>query len=92
MYLTKLRENALPTETEFKNWPPPPTDAEKARLRENARKLLIQKGLPQALTSVMGAVASREALGKIFDCLQVETIARGFVFSILLQSLRAVII
>lgn len=92
MYLTKLRENALPTETEFKNWPPPASDAEKARLRENARKLLIQKGLPQALTSVMGAVASREALGKIFDCLQVETIARGFVFSILLQSLRAVII
>lgn len=92
MYLTKLRENALPTETEFKNWPPPPSDAEKARLRENARKLLIQKGLPQALTSVMGAVASREALGKIFDCLQVETIARGFIFSILLQSLRAVIL
>lgn len=92
MYLAKLRENALPTETELKNWPPPPSDAEKERLRENARRLLIQKGLPQALTSVMGAVASREALGKIFDCLQVETIARGFVFSILLQALRAVII
>ena len=92
MYLAKLRENALPTEAELKNWPPPPSDAEKERLRENARRLLIQKGLPQALTSVMGAVASREALGKIFDCLQVETIARGFVFSILLQALRAVII
>ena len=91
-YLTKLRENALPTETEMKSWPPPPTEDEKERLRENARKLLVQRGLPQALTSVMGAVASREALEKIFDCLQVETIARGFVFTILLQVLRAVII
>lgn len=91
-YLTKLRENALPTETEMKSWPPPPTEVEKERLRENARKLLVQRGLPQALTSVMGAVASREALEKIFDCLQVETIARGFVFTILLQVLRAVII
>lgn len=91
-YLTKLRENALPTEIEMRSWPPPPSEDEKERLRENARKLLVQKGLPQALTSVMGAVASREALEKIFDCLQVETIARGFVFTILLQVLRAVII
>lgn len=91
-YLTKLRENALPTEIEMRSWPPPPSEDEKERLRENARKLLVQKGLPQALTSVMGAVASREALEKIFDCLQVETIARGFVFTILLQALRAVII
>lgn len=92
LYLTKLRENALPTELEMKCWPPSPSDAEKERLRENARRLLVQRGLPQALTSVMGAVASREALEKIFDCLQVETIARGFVFSILLQALRAVIL
>lgn len=91
-YLTKLRENALPTEVEFNSWPPPPTEDEKERLRENARKLLVQKGLPQALTSVMGAAASREALEKIFDCLQVETIARGFVFTILVQVLRAVMI
>ena len=92
LYLTKLRENALPTEVEMKCWPPSPSDAEKERLRENARRLLVQRGLPQALTGVMGAVASREALEKIFDCLQVETIARGFVFSILLQALRAVIL
>lgn len=91
-YITKLRENVLPTEIEMRTWPPPPSEDEKERLRENARKLLVQRGLPQALTSVMGAVASREALEKIFDCLQVETIARGFVFTILLQVLRAVII
>ncbi|KAJ5447844.1 PX-associated sorting nexin 13 [Penicillium cf. griseofulvum] len=87
-YLVKLRENALPTEEELKSWPPPPSEEEKVRLRDTARKLFVQRGIPQALTSVMGAAASREALEKIFDSLQVESIARGFVFSILLQGLR----
>lgn len=87
-YLVKLRENALPTEEEFKLWPPPPSEEEKIRLRDTARKLFVQRGIPQALTSVMGAAASREALEKIFDSLQVESVARGFVFSILLQGLR----
>ncbi|KAF9883442.1 hypothetical protein FE257_003440 [Aspergillus nanangensis] len=91
-YLIKLRENALPTEAELKSWPPPADDAEKEHLRETARKLLVQRGLPQALTSVMGAAASREALEKVFDCLQIERIARGFVFSVLLQALRAAIL
>jgi hypothetical protein len=87
-YLTKLRENALPTEEELKAWPPPPSEEEKIRLRETARKLFVQRGIPQALASVMGAAASREALEKIFDSLQVESVARGFVFSVLLQGLR----
>ncbi|OQE13905.1 hypothetical protein PENFLA_c042G00561 [Penicillium flavigenum] len=87
-YLVKLRENALPTEEELKAWPPPPNEEEKIRLRDTARKLFVQRGIPQALTSVMGAAASREALEKIFDSLQVESVARGFVFSILLQGLR----
>jgi hypothetical protein len=87
-YLVKLRENALPTEEELKAWPPPPSEEEKVRLRDTARKLFVQRGIPQALTSVMGAAASREALEKIFDSLQVESVARGFVFSILLQGLR----
>ncbi|KAJ5170658.1 PX-associated sorting nexin 13 [Penicillium coprophilum] len=87
-YLVKLRENALPTEEELKAWPPPPSDEEKIRLRDTARKLFVQRGIPQALTSVMGAAASREALEKIFDSLQVESVARGFVFSTLLQGLR----
>lgn len=87
-YLLKLRENALPTEEELKAWPPPPSEEEKIRLRDTARKLFVQRGIPQALTSVMGAAASREALEKIFDSLQVESVARGFVFSILLQGLR----
>jgi hypothetical protein len=87
-YLTKLRENALPTEEELGAWPPPPSEEEKSELREKARKLFVQRGIPQALTSVMGAAASREALEKIFDSLQVDTVARGFVFSIMLQGLR----
>jgi hypothetical protein len=87
-YLKKLRENALPTEAELKAWPAPPSEEEKAQLRDTARRLFVQRGIPQALTSVMGAAASREALEKIFDSLQVETMARGFVFSLMLQGLR----
>lgn len=87
-YVRKLRENALPTEAELKAWPPSPSDQEKAQLRDTARRLFVQRGIPQALTSVMGQAASREALEKIFDSLQVESVARGFVFSVLLQGLR----
>lgn len=89
-HLTKLRENSLPTEEELKAWPPPPTEEEKAKLRLKARKLLVEQGMPQALTSVMGAAASGEALGRVFDCLQVEQVARGLVFALILQGIRAV--
>ncbi|KAJ5286914.1 hypothetical protein N7478_002600 [Penicillium angulare] len=87
-YLKKLRENALPTEAELLAWPPPATEEEKEQLRIKARRLFVQRGIPQALTSVMGAAASREALEKIFDSLQVQSVAQGFVFSVLLQGLR----
>ena len=87
--LTKLRENALPTEAELKNWPKPLSDDEKENLRTKARKLLVEKGMPAALTSVMGAAASGEALGRVFDSLQVESVARGFMFAIILQAIRA---
>ena len=89
-HLTKLRENSLPTEEELTAWPPPPTDEEKATLRLKARKLLVERGMPQALTSVMGAAASGEALGRVFDCLQVEAVARGLMFALTLQGIRAV--
>ena len=89
-HLSKLRENALPTEEELKAWPPPPSDEEKERMRQNARKLLVEKGMPQALTSVIGAAASGEALGKVFDCLQVPEVARGLIFALVLQGVRAV--
>ena len=88
-HLLKIRENALPTEEELKAWPPPLNEAEKERKRQKARKLLVEKGMPQALTSVMGAAASGEALGRVFDCLQVPEVARGLVFALILQGVRA---
>ncbi|KAL8795044.1 MAG: hypothetical protein Q9195_002492 [Heterodermia aff. obscurata] len=88
-HLTKLRENALPTEVELKNWPKPLDEGEKKKLRSKARKLLVEKGMPAALTSVMGAAASGEALGRVFDSLQVESVAKGFMFAIILQAIRA---
>lgn len=90
--LLKLRETALPTEEELRQWPPPPSPEEREKLRQEARKLLIQRGMPQALMSVMGAAATGEALGRVFDCLQVEEVARGLVFALVLQALRAVIL
>ena len=89
-HVHKLRQNALPTEEELKAWPPPSNEEEKERKRVKARKLLVEKGMPQALTSVMGAAASGEALGRVFDCLQVEEVARGIVFALVLQGVRAV--
>ncbi|KAL6239169.1 hypothetical protein BDW75DRAFT_251212 [Aspergillus navahoensis] len=91
MYLTKLRENALPTAEELNSWSTLMSDAEMERQRQAARRILVQKGLPKAITGVMGAVASGEALGKVFDSLQIDIVARGFVFSILLQALRAIV-
>ena len=89
--IQKTRENALPTEEELKMWPPPPTDEEKEARRKKARKLLVEKGMPAALTSVMGSAASGECLGKVFDCLQVPEVARGLVFALTLQGVRAVV-
>ena len=88
-HLLKLRENSLPTEEELKAWPAPLTEQEQGALRVKARKLLIERGMPQALTSVMGAAASGEALSRVFDSLQVERVARGLMFAFLLQGIRA---
>lgn len=90
--IIKIRENSLPTEEEMKAWPPPLSKEESDKLKDEARQLLIERGMPQALMSVMGAAASGEALGKVFDCLQVEEVGRGFMFALILQALRAVIL
>ena len=90
MHLIKLRENALPTEEELAAWPQPLSKDEQEALRMKARKLLVEKGMPQALTSVMGAAASGEALGRVFDSLQVEEVARGLMFALILQGARAI--
>ena len=89
--ILKTRENSLPTAEELKKWPAPPTTEEKEALRIKARKLLVERGMPQALNSVMGAAASGEALGKVFDCLQEERVARGMLFGLMVQALRAVV-
>jgi len=89
--ILKTRENSLPTEEELKKWPKPPGDKEKDKIRIKARKLLVERGMPQALTSVMGAAASGEALGKVFDCLQIGSVARSMMFGLMLQGLRALV-
>ena len=89
-HLRKLRENSLPTTEEFAAWPKPLNEEEKEKLRKKARKLLVEKGMPQALTTVMGAAASGEALGKVFDCLQIELVNRGLMFGLMLQGIRIV--
>lgn len=90
-HVLKIRENSLPTEEELKAWPKEMTAEEKEQLRIKARALLVERGMPAALTSVMGAAASGEALGRVFDCLQVEGVGRGVVFGVLLQALRAIV-
>ncbi|KAJ9156452.1 PX domain-containing protein [Pleurostoma richardsiae] len=89
-HLRKLRENTLPTEEERKGWPPEMTAEEKEKLRVKARRLLIQSGVPAALMGVMGQSATSEALGRVFDCLQIEEVARGLIFGIMLQAVRVV--
>ncbi|KAI3395031.1 hypothetical protein diail_1854 [Diaporthe ilicicola] len=89
-HLRKMRENTLPTEEELKAWPPESSQEEKDKLRDKARKLLIQSGVPAALSGVMGQNATTEALGRIFDCLQIEEVARGLMFGIMLQGMRVI--
>ncbi|RVX69867.1 hypothetical protein B0A52_05701 [Exophiala mesophila] len=88
-HINKLRENTLPTPEELAKWPRELSAEEKEALRIKARKLLVERGMPQALTSVMGQAASGEALGRVFDCLQVQEVARGLIFALLLQAIRA---
>lgn len=92
-HIYKLRENALPTEEEMEIWRrdyPEKTEEQKEELRVKARKLLVTKGMPQALSSVMGAAASGEALGKVFDCLQQPEVSRGLIFGLMRQALRVI--
>ncbi|KAI0472568.1 PXA domain-containing protein [Xylariaceae sp. FL0804] len=89
-HIHKLRENSLPTEEERKGWPADPTAEEREELRAKARRLFIQSSVPAALMGIMGQSATGEALGRVFDCLQVEEVARGLFFGIILQAVRVV--
>ncbi|KAL1835789.1 hypothetical protein VTJ49DRAFT_6053 [Mycothermus thermophilus] len=89
-HIRKLRESALPTEEERAAWPAEMDEEEKEKLRAKARKLLIESGVPAALKGVMGQAATSEALGRLFDCLQIEEVARGLMFGVILQAVRTV--
>ncbi|KAI0813176.1 PXA domain-containing protein [Xylaria sp. FL0064] len=89
-HIRKLRQNSLPTEEERKAWPAELSDTEKEELREKARKLFIQSSVPAALMGIMGQSATNEALGRVFDCLQIEEVARGLFFGLILQAVRVV--
>lgn len=67
------------------------SDDEKERLRVKARQLFIDRGIPPALASVMGTSATGEALGRVFDSIQIQPITRGLVFAITLQALKVVL-
>lgn len=90
-HLHKIRENCLPSEDELKKWSTKMSPENKERLRIKARSLLIKRGVPIALTGVMGQAATSEAMGHIFDYLQIEEVTRGLIFGILLQGIRAVL-
>ncbi|TDZ49529.1 hypothetical protein CTRI78_v008125 [Colletotrichum trifolii] len=89
-HLQKLRENTMPTDEERATWPAEMTNEEKEKLRIKARNLLIKRGVPAALTGVMGQAATTDALGRIFDSLQLEEVSRGFIFGMMLQAVRVV--
>jgi Sorting nexin C terminal len=89
-HLKKIRENSMPTDEERAAWPPELTADEKDKLRIKARKLLIQSGVPEALKGVMGQSATTEAMGRVFDSLQIEEVARGLIFGLILQAARVV--
>ncbi|KAK3941218.1 PXA domain-containing protein [Diplogelasinospora grovesii] len=89
-HLKKLRENTMPTEEERAKWPAELTTEEKEKLRIKARKLLIESGVPAALMGVMGQSATADAMGRLFDCLQIEEVAKGLMFGIMLQAMRTI--
>lgn len=90
-HINTIRANSLPTEEEMKKWPKELDDNAKEDLRIKARKLLVERGMPVALTGVMGQAATGEALGRVFDCLQESKIARGLVFGLMLQAVRGIV-
>ncbi|EEP80821.1 predicted protein [Uncinocarpus reesii 1704] len=86
-YINMLRESR----TSAQNQDEPSALNDRKQLRDKARSLFIANGMPRALVSCMGTTATGEALGRIFDCLQVESVAKGFVCALLLQALKVIV-
>lgn len=86
--IRQVRENVFPTPEETAKWVD--KDLKGGELREKARRLLMQRGVPEALRGVMGAVATEEALASVFDALQMDGMARGVVGGVVLEGVRGV--
>lgn len=89
-HLRKIRENSLPTAEELKAWPAEMSVTEKEEMRKKARTLLLARGVPAALTGVMGSPATSQALGRVFDSLQDERVLKGLMFGLLMQGVSLV--
>ncbi|KAI5807975.1 PXA domain-containing protein [Peziza echinospora] len=99
-HISKLRKNIFPTPQELEQWEAKKRELEKDVAssgerrsevrREEARRLLLEKGMPEALKGVMGQAACRESLGRVFDSLQVKSVARGLVCGLVLEVVRGV--
>lgn len=57
--------------------------AKGSKLREEARAILLQRMIPEALKSTMGRSATEQAVNNVFDCLQDEVVLRGLVCSLI---------
>ena len=90
-HIHKVISNAFPTEEELKAWPAELTPVEQEELRQKARRLLVAKGMPQALRGVMGGAASADAMGKVFDALQKKEVLRGVIGGVLVQGVKAIV-
>lgn len=84
----KLREGVFPTEEEKGKWGEKEEICQGVELREKARKLLLAKGVPEALRGVMGAQATEEALERVWVALQDGEVARGVVGGVVLEGVR----
>ena len=94
--LRRLRATALPTSEELEafggDWAGSGrSERERSELRDRARRLLTERGMPVAVNSVVGKDAGAEALARVFDALQVERVARGLVFGVVLQGVRGLV-
>ncbi|EER26029.1 PX domain containing protein [Coccidioides posadasii C735 delta SOWgp] len=91
-YINMLRESCFSAQNNGEPATPLTlTEKDRKKMQERARSLLIENGMPSALISCMGSNATSEALGRIFDSLQIESVARGFVCAVLLQALKVIV-
>ena len=97
-YIRRIRESAFMTEEELKAWQESAAkgageeeeEEEGETRREKARRLVRERGLPEALRGVMGGGASAECCSVMFDALQEEGVARGVVSGLVCEAVRGV--